>query len=369
MTSSGKSHGAGGGHSLRGAGGGGSRHGAGGGGNLAGAGGGETHSATSPLVHTGHQYGYFGGYYGGYYGYVYVYPAVFANQTVSQALADFASNPTDAVISIVDAGAAVAGNLDALQHIAAAGELSTITLTDASPPVLAVTQAQLANDAGVLEHITSEFDLDITATAPNATIAGLGGHDEVILPGPSSQYNLTAAGDGSSLTATYNGAGGPGVYHISNVNYLQFADQTLFVVTADQANVARLYSAALGRQPDQPGLNYWEDIYAKDISAAAKANPTVALAQTNVPEIGNTIAGAFINSPEFQAHYGTLSDAAFVSQLYTNALGRAPDPGGLAYWENVLATDGSAGRAIVLVGFAESPENIAKAAHSWLFQV
>jgi hypothetical protein len=31
-------------------------------------------------------------------------------------------------------------------------------------------------------------------------------------------------------------------------------------------------------------------------------------------------------SPEFQARYGALNNAAFVQQLYQNVLGRAGDP-------------------------------------------
>ena len=43
--------------------------------------------------------------------------------------------------------------------------------------------------------------------------------------------------------------------------------------------------------------------------------------------------------------------------LYENVLGRAPDGGGNDFWVDAL-DDGSISRAQVLVGFAESSENV-----------
>jgi hypothetical protein len=66
------------------------------------------------------------------------------------------------------------------------------------------------------------------------------------------------------------------------------------------------------------------------------------------------VADFFTASPEFQATYGALDNTAFVTLLYGNVLGRAPDAGGLAGW--VGALDGGMTRGQVLVGFSESPE-------------
>ena len=57
-----------------------------------------------------------------------------------------------------------------------------------------------------------------------------------------------------------------------------------------------------------------------------------------------------------------------MSQLYENVLGRGPDPAGLAGWLDGMANHGVT-RDMVLVGFAESPENIAKVAAEWLVVV
>lgn len=98
------------------------------------------------------------------------------------------------------------------------------------------------------------------------------------------------------------------------------------------APIARLYQAALGRDPDPAGARHW------------------ARAALPLPELARHI----VTSAEFEARYGQLDDAAFVAQLYRNALGREPDPAGAADWERRLATGAS--RAAVVLGFSESPE-------------
>jgi hypothetical protein len=156
------------------------------------------------------------------------------------------------------------------------------------------------------------------------------------------------------------------------VESFQFTDKTVFVENADNANIARLYSAALDRSPDAGGLFGWEDAYANDISAATKAGGVyLALAQTNAGS-GTSIAGGFTQSPEFLSKYGNLDDTGFVTQLYLNVLNRLPDPSGLSGWLGAIQKGDANGvhytHEMVLVGFAESPENVAKTA-GWLVQV
>ena len=55
-----------------------------------------------------------------------------------------------------------------------------------------------------------------------------------------------------------------------------------------------------------------------------------------------------------RAPTGSLDDTQFVTLLYNNALHRAPDPGGLAYWLDQLTTGMS--RNDVVLGFSESAE-------------
>jgi len=61
-----------------------------------------------------------------------------------------------------------------------------------------------------------------------------------------------------------------------------------------------------------------------------------------------------VNSAEFQLKYGALDNEGFVSLLYQNVLGRAPDAAGLNNW--VTQLENGTSRAQVLLGFSESAE-------------
>ena len=102
------------------------------------------------------------------------------------------------------------------------------------------------------------------------------------------------------------------------------------------AQVVRLYQAALGREPDAPGREFWT-------SQLMEGAPL------------SRLANGFLDSPEFLARFGQPDDAGFVATAYRQALGREPDAGGQAYWQSKLASGFS--RADLLTGFSESPEN------------
>lgn len=111
------------------------------------------------------------------------------------------------------------------------------------------------------------------------------------------------------------------------------------------ATIARVYQAALGRRPEEAGLRGW------------KASLDAGLSLEDM-------ALGFTASAEFAARYGTPDNAAFVSRLYANVLGRAPDEAGLAAWRDALDA-GDTGRAEVLLGFSESPE-FRLASQAWI---
>jgi len=96
------------------------------------------------------------------------------------------------------------------------------------------------------------------------------------------------------------------------------------------------------------------------------------LAQT-ADGYGSTIAGGFTQSIEFRSKYGALDDTGFVTQMYLNVLGRSPATAEANAWLALMHNGDASGshytRDMVLVGFAESPENIAKTAADWLIQV
>ena len=105
---------------------------------------------------------------------------------------------------------------------------------------------------------------------------------------------------------------------------------------ASSSPVVRLYFATFLRVPDYAGLTF---------NAGLVRNGTVTLTQ---------LADFFAASPEFAATYGALDNTPFVTLLYTNVLGRAPDPAGLAGWVALL--NGGYTRGQVLLGFSDSVE-------------
>jgi uncharacterized repeat protein (TIGR01451 family) len=100
--------------------------------------------------------------------------------------------------------------------------------------------------------------------------------------------------------------------------------------------VTRLYFAYFLRIPDYGGLLFWVSQYRNGASL-------------------DSISQGFAQSPEFIARYGSLSNADFVTLVYQNVLGRAPDPGGFAYWKGLLDS-GILTRGQVMLGFSESTE-------------
>ena len=102
------------------------------------------------------------------------------------------------------------------------------------------------------------------------------------------------------------------------------------------APVARLYFAYFLRVPDYGGLQHWIGQY--------KAGTLLA-----------QISQSFAGSAEFNNRYGALSHAQFVTLVYTNVLGRAPDAAGLAHWTGQLQS-GAMTRGGVMLAFSESPE-------------
>ena len=106
-------------------------------------------------------------------------------------------------------------------------------------------------------------------------------------------------------------------------------------------SIAQLYKAAFSRLPDQEGHEYWREAI-------------------NDPLIDyKDVAKSFVDSPEFSTiALPNSSSDVFATALYQNVLGRAPDSSGLAYWTNQLNA-GLQDRADVLMGFANSAENVA----------
>lgn len=103
------------------------------------------------------------------------------------------------------------------------------------------------------------------------------------------------------------------------------------------AQVFRLYQATLDRAPD----------------AAGHASFTHAIL-SGEQSLNDAVLG-LVNSAEFQSRYGATTSTGFVTLLYDNVLGRAPDAAGLAGWTGHLDA-GDMTRSEVVLGFSESRE-------------
>ena len=240
----------------------------------------------------------------------------------------------------------------------------TLALTSGQTSVLTFTGTYTLSDFRVSLNydtitVTTTSTANALAGAPPELVTGTSGNDSFVdspgnhfFRGNGGQDTLTISegrrGDivealTSGDQAIQHGSGNQ-VDVLEGIADVQFFDgREVFDPNDPAAQMLRLYQAALGRAPDQPGLHQW-------ISNLQAGVPLTALAT------------AFLGSPEFAARFGAgLGTAGFVTALYQNALGRAPDAAGLASWTSQI-DGGQMTRAQVLVGFSESAENRANTA-------
>lgn len=161
----------------------------------------------------------------------------------------------------------------------------------------------------------------------------------------------------SAVSATRVAGGREGGADILNgVERLRFLDGTLSfetgqaVWTNDEATmaVARLYQAVLGRVPDLNGLEHYR-------TAVDQGYDLMHFTRV------------MIESPEFIARFGSLSNQQFVEQIYRFVLGRDGDTAGVAAYTSALSQGYT--RADVVLVFSESPENRVRYLPTWEGQV
>ncbi|MEW9919544.1 DUF4214 domain-containing protein [Marimonas sp. MJW-29] len=174
--------------------------------------------------------------------------------------------------------------------------------------------------------------------------------DTARFAGLSSDYTVV----GGSTYAVVTGPDGARD-KLFNIEFLRF-DDTYFALGEGSAldsvsrdaftveeRVALLYEAALDRNGaiDLPGLNFYIEVTERD-------------------NLSNEfLAADLMTSPEFTAKFGdvnTLSNDAFLEQIYLNVLDRASDGAGKAFYLGLLDS-GTITRALALADIATSPEN------------
>ncbi len=153
---------------------------------------------------------------------------------------------------------------------------------------------------------------------------------------------LQAAVSNPTVAGTLTGPEGADA--LLSIEAVRFADGTeYFGADSSGAGVHRLYLAALGRAADPTSLGAW--------SAALESGVTSTRAA----------AATLIGSAEFAQRHGAPDNAGFVTLLYENALGRAPDAAALNTWIGGL-NSGALTRPDVVLGLSDSAEFKAKTA-------
>jgi 5'/3'-nucleotidase SurE len=151
------------------------------------------------------------------------------------------------------------------------------------------------------------------------TIDGNGGHPIVAFSQAADQYTVTTSGD---VITVEDRSGHDGTDTLTNVQHLEFQGSSLDASLLTDAaklpqqqfgDLIELYVGYFNRAPDALGLAYW----------ASRAVDGMSLAE---------ISKSFFIQPETAADYPAGTTEAFVTNVYHNVLGRAPDQAGLAYW-------------------------------------
>jgi hypothetical protein len=158
----------------------------------------------------------------------------------------------------------------------------------------------------------------VQAGLGNSTITGGNGDYAVVkLSGNAANYQVTATNDGHAIVTDQTTHK---TTDISKIQYVQLDNgkALIFSNNSIETQVADLYHAAMGRDADAGGLDYWFDLARAGVSL-------------------NQISNAFTASTEFQAAHQGQSDNDFIQSLYQNTFNRAGEDAGVAYWQDALS--------------------------------
>lgn len=241
-----------------------------------------------------------------------------------------------ALTSLLDGGAAPVTGSESLMDVDT--DVADPLFIDAASDIDAANGIVQAIDSVLLpidvpEAVATGSDGDDTLTVNDATTAARGGDgfDTLVFTSNLEDAAFERTDNGFEISV------GDQSIDVTGIESFQFADQTLELdESAAAASVARLYLAGFGRESDFAGQAF-------NTAIAADAGIL-------------TVAEGFVASPEFASLYGDVLDSTiFLTSLYDNVLGRAPDPLGEAFWSDELDS-GRIDVASLLVSFSESAE-------------
>jgi hypothetical protein len=189
-----------------------------------------------------------------------------------------------------------------------------------------------------------EGDDRLGGSGGNDVLAGGAGFDRAEYSGLRKDYKLTRNPDGSITITDTRSSSPEGIDTLTSIEYLGFFDGLVAIDIDGSAGQAyRIYRAAFDRAPDLGGMGFYLSKLEKGVSLY-------------------DVAASFVASQEFKDMYGSApSNAEIVTRLYKNILHREPEPGGYAFWLDVLDSK-RADLPTVLAAFSEGPENRAATA-------
>ncbi|WP_299344965.1 DUF4214 domain-containing protein [uncultured Maritalea sp.] len=170
----------------------------------------------------------------------------------------------------------------------------------------------------------------LTGNGGNDTLDGGAGTDTAIYAGEAKKFSLTITK--GAATTVQDRTGAEGTDSLTAVEKIDFQtgtkdvnldaiDGVVNVSSADLSAFIEMYIAYFNRAPDAEGLFYWGTRLSEGMGK-------------------EQIAKSFYVQPETQALYTNPDDTeGFVTAVYNNFLGRAPDAEGFAYWVNQLNTE------------------------------
>lgn len=221
----------------------------------------------------------------------------------------------------------------------------TATPADVLVQLAASTEGEATTGTKILfDHASGSTDPQIPVNVSilpdgSATVTGSTNFDTVSFGSNKSDFVVSTDGGHTTFINTKTGA----ISVSTNTEYTHFADGGVLITaaTADQAVIARMYDAVLGRDAEAGGLKYWWDAHTDGASL-------------------HDIAGSFLHSPEYTADHGSLTSSQFVDQMYVSLFGRDPaaDPSGHDFWTNLLDNKMTT-REDLVVAFAKSAEGVA----------
>ncbi len=288
-------------------------------------------------------------------------PGAVVEIPMTQELADskvlsFAGSEANISLSFGDSNAIKAA-APAQHGIQAPALHSDTAAAPAAPAVRMVVLGNGANTVSVMDNksttlvggtgndklVTSGGNDTFVVGKGTDTIDGGAGFDVVKIAGKMSDYTVSKDGGqveiDSKTTATDK-------VIMNHVEFVQFTDGILALASTDaEATTLKLYQGLLGRAPEQAGAQF----------------------QINAVDSGTSltqITNGFLNSAEFQAAHPNMTDSQFVTLLYQQGLGRAPEQAGLDYYTHALAAGVSrADVADMIVGSHEADTVITNIIH------